>query len=317
MTPKSVLQMYGLLAVVAIGVGFSAPTATAGTVGFDSDDFLVAGFLSDNIAVFDSDGTFKGNLDGSFDRVSGMDFDAEGRVVATGLSDQVRVYNAAGDIIPQLRFASPDLGSAIELKVGPNGNYYVGGQTAGGLQEFTPTGMTGREFAAGAYSGVAVLPGGVLWGGGFGLPPRGNINVFDIDSGLQTGTIPLDNGQITAVAMHYDPNTDTVLTVDIDSDAIYERDTQGNFIRRFDADGLTTANGITRGPGGNVFVTNQSSDEVFVWSASGAFLGTIDVSDYVDNPVGILYTGNIPEPASAALFGFGVGLLGLSRRRTV
>ncbi len=328
---RSVAPTYGLLAVVGMILSVGSPTAEA--VPFDFDDFIVSGFLSDNIAVFDSDRTFKGFLDTNFNGVSGMDFDAAGRVVATSVNGEVRVYNSAGELVPELSFFNDDLGAAIDLKVGPSGNYYVGTQsTGGGLLEFTPTGETVRVWAEGDYDGVAVLPGGVFWGGGFGLPPRGFINIFDLDTGVQSGTIPLDNGQVTAVSMFYDPNTDTVLTVDIDSDKVYERDIDGNFIRSFEVpDGfpeMRTSVGVTRGPNGDVYATNQGTlgsadgNGVFIWDASGDFVEFIEFPEAaVRAPIGILYTGNspvVPEPTSVVLLGIGgLGLLLLSRRRTV
>ncbi len=58
--------------------------AVASTVGWDDDDFLVAGFNSDTIGVYDSDLTFKHNLVTGFNAVTGLDFDAAGNLVAAG-----------------------------------------------------------------------------------------------------------------------------------------------------------------------------------------------------------------------------------------
>ena len=68
------------------------PNARA--VGWDSDDFIVLGApnFSQYIGVFDHDWTFKGYLDSNFLGVRGMDFDAQGRLVAVSyINPEVRV----------------------------------------------------------------------------------------------------------------------------------------------------------------------------------------------------------------------------------
>lgn len=292
------------------------PATHAAAVGFDNDDFIIAGFVSDSIAVYDSDFTFKGNLDASFDRAAGLDFDAAGRVVAAGQNKQVRVYDAAGNQLPPpLSFSNLDLGSPIDLKVGPGpaGNYYVGTQS-NGLREFTPVGVTARIFDTDTYSGVAVLPGNVLWGGGFN--GSGNLlNVFDLVTGTQTGSITLDNGQTDVVSMFYSAATDTVLLADGNNSAIYERETDGTFLRSFTATGLGSPRGVTRGPGGDVFATDGLDDGVYRWDADANFLGFTSLSPSINGPINILYTGNIPEPATATLL-LAAALPLMTRRRS-
>ncbi|MEM6733225.1 MAG: hypothetical protein AAF658_16825, partial [Myxococcota bacterium] len=303
-------RAYVSLAALGVIAGVGSADAQIPLSGYDSDDFIVAfseagsTFQPGNpnsigsIVVFDSDRTFKGYLDPFFDTVSGMDFDAAGRVVATSAAaNEVRVYTPDGDLVPELSFSSPALGAAIDLKVGPSGNYFVGTQSsrgARGIVEFTPSGDAVRSFdnpdAANSadYDGVAVLPGGVLWGGGFGLPPGDFIDVHDIESGGLSSRIAFDNGQSSAVSMFYDRNTDTVLTVDIDADMVFERDLDGNFLRSFEVpDGvvgnagdpiiMNTSLGVTRGPNGEVYATNQGTlsnvpgatdgNGIFVWDA--------------------------------------------------
>src|SRR6476620_9864949 len=85
------------LIVVAIVLCVSARRASA--VGWDGDDFIITGApnFPQYIGVFDHDFTFKGYLDTTFLGVQGMDFDAQGRLVAvSSLSPEVRVYNPDG-----------------------------------------------------------------------------------------------------------------------------------------------------------------------------------------------------------------------------
>lgn len=313
--------------------------------GFDFDDFIVAYSISDNIAVFDNDFTFKGFLDPDFNGVTGLDFDAQGRIVAvSAIDDEVRVYTPDGNQVSSLGFANPALGAAIDLKVGPSGNYFVGTQSSSGaigVAEFTPSGDAVRSFDnpdgtdSADYDGVALLPGDVMWAGGFQAPPGDFIDVYDTVTGDLSGRIPLDNGQSSAVSMYYDPDTSTVLIVDIDfgenllsdSDRIFERDLDGSFVRDFAVPDLAAAAmltplGVTRGPNGEVYATNQGTlgdadgNGIFVWDASGDFIKFINSEGGLRGPVGILYGGNnpIPEPTSLGLLCF--GLLTLSRRRT-
>ncbi len=288
-------------------LGASAVTAVwpsdAAAVGWDGDDFLIAGAGTDTIGVYDSDLTFKGNLDASFDRVTGLDFDAAGNLVAVGQNQQVRVYRSDGTLLSS--FTNADLGAPYELKVGPasvGGNYYVGTQDANGgtgLREFSPAGATLRQFASGDYESVAVLPDNVLWGGG-SLSVSG-IHAFDLISGNPTATLPIS----TVVTMSYSPVTDTVLLGQNSGSGIVEWQTDGTLLDSFSAAGFL-ARGVTRGPGGEVFATSQFDNGVYHWHADGTFVGFTDLSTSIVGTRNIVWTGNaIPEPSTAALLALG------------
>ncbi|MEM1013897.1 MAG: PEP-CTERM sorting domain-containing protein, partial [Planctomycetota bacterium] len=169
-------------------------------------------------------------------------------------------------------------------------------------------------------------------------PPGDFIDVHDIESGGLSSRIAFDNGQSSAVSMFYDRNTDTVLTVDIDADMVFERDLDGNFLRSFEVpDGvvgnagdpiiMNTSLGVTRGPNGEVYATNQGTlsnvpgatdgNGIFVWDASGDFIEFIDfdVISAFDAPIGILYGGNIPIPEPTSVVLLGLGALTMVNRR--
>ncbi|MEM7806980.1 MAG: hypothetical protein AAF561_02590 [Planctomycetota bacterium] len=292
--------------------------AAASTVGWDDDDFLVAGLLSGTIGVYDSDLTFKGNLVTGFNRTSGLDFDAAGNLVAAGQEPgQVRVFSSNGTQLSTID--NSDLGFPLDLKVGPNGNFFVGTQDldgGNGLIEFTSGGATVRTFDTGDYEGVAVPPGGVLWGGDFNNST--GIEVFDLATGSNTGTIAFDNGQQRATSMSYSVATGTILMADNQGEAIFERTTDGTFVRSFTATGLGNSFGVTRGLNGDVFAADFSDDGVYRWQADGTFVGFTSLGGGLDAPINIVWAGNsptvIPEPGVAMCWPSLLSLLGLRRR---
>lgn len=310
-TPKLIAVVLCLLDVLW------PAAAVASTVGWDDDDFLISGFDSNTIGVFDHDLAFKGNLVTGFDRVTGLDFDAAGNLVAVGRGPgQVRVFSPEG--VQLSSFVNSDIQAAGDLRVGPSGDYYVGGVLSSGfgVMEFTPNGTTGRTFDTDPFAtSLAALPGGVLWVSG-GLAEDG-ISVFDISNGNDIGTINFDNGQFDARTMRYSQATETVLMLDGLS-GVFERQTDGHFVRSFTANGLERPLGITRGPNRDVFVTDLDDNGVYRWSADGTFVGFIALGDGLETPVNILWTGNsptvIPEPASATCCLAILGLATLRRR---
>src|SRR5687767_9538521 len=105
-----------LMLAIAIVVFACADGARA--IGWDSDDFLIGGGadFTSRIGVFDHDLTFKGYLDTFFPTVSGMDFDAGGRLVAVGGAVRtVRVYEPSGSIVGGFTRSDNLLGAAVDI----------------------------------------------------------------------------------------------------------------------------------------------------------------------------------------------------------
>ncbi len=257
----------------------------AGAQGWDSNDFLIAGFNSDNIAIYDENFTFKGFLDPSFNGVVPLDFTSSGNAVAAGRTPgEVREYDSAGTLVNS--FTSGDLSLPIDGKTGPSDLYYVGTQsTSLAVRELDLSGTSIRSFGTGTpYVSVAILPGGILWAGG----QTGTIDLFDVATGLTTGTIVLDNGQVRAKSMFYSAATDTVLTTD--SGSVFERTASGAFVRRFTGFNISSS-GVTRGPGDDVFATDCGSGSVNRWRADGTFVRKIALPE-LSCPAGIAWTGN-------------------------
>jgi sugar lactone lactonase YvrE len=288
-------------------------------IGLDRDDLVIATHI-ENIFIHDSDLSVRGNL-AYFNLVAGLDFDLAGRLVAVSgyqrdeSVPRVRVFRRDGTEDTTLAFTNPQLGYPSDLKVGPSGNYYLGTgweQRDAGLREFSPAGNLLRQFDDGPYRGVAVLPSNILWAGfdahRFSRPnpfsheliwEATDINVFDLVSGSQIGSFTLDHGQVGARSMFYSATTDTVLIADSQADAVFERRTDGTFIRSFTAPGMGDMNGVTRGPGGHVFATDFSDYGVYRWTADGTFVGFSRTGIW---PMNIVWAGNfVPEPASLTL----------------
>src|SRR4051794_21835312 len=184
---------YLTVRIVALYSIFISPTLTQ-AIGFDRDDFIVSAFTSGNIGVFDSDFTFKGYLDANFPRAAGLDFDAQGHVVAVGQNNEIRVYDSTGNRLRTLNIGNPEGGEPIDLKVGPDGDYYVGNQLL--LREVSPAGVALRQFSIPDVAGVVALPNGVLWGGsGNQVAKPGYLQPIDLATGGYLGTVPLNGGQ--------------------------------------------------------------------------------------------------------------------------
>src|SRR5438552_8697467 len=94
------MKRFRRAAVVFIAlVAMAALSPRADAVGWDRDDFIITGApnFPQYIGIFDHDFTFKGYLDTNFLSVQGMDFDAQGRLVAvSALNPEVRVFNHDG-----------------------------------------------------------------------------------------------------------------------------------------------------------------------------------------------------------------------------
>jgi hypothetical protein len=292
-------------------------------VGFDRDDFLVAGYGAGNIGVYDRDFSFKGTF-GSISFPTGLDFDGLGNLVAASAYFNVNVYDNDGT---QIRtFRTRDFGKA-DIKVGDNGFYYVrsgGFFSPPGLGEISPDGVLLRTLALGNYDGgVAILPGGAIWAGG---SDDLNIflNVFDIASGNQTGSISLGDG-LAAGSMFYSALTNTVLIATYEPHADFERrgpftvlelNTLGNVVRTFTVSQRSGSAGVTRGPNGDVFATDFDENTVYQWKADGTFVRAINLPAANYGPAGIVWAGNVvPEPSSALLL-FIALLTRISRTRT-
>ena len=285
------------LMTVAVALGVGAVTQAG---SYDADDFIVASFLGNSIAIFDHDFTFKSFLDDDFGMPTGLGFDADGILHAASLAQEVRQYQPNGNAVGS--FTSGDLGMPFDIKVANSGHLFVGTETNLSVREFSDTGQSLRTYGGNSYGSVALLGSDVLWAGGSSNPAE--IDVFDISSGSQTGTIPLDNGQFNAKTMFYASEIDAVLMTDSPDgpDSVFERSRDGALVREFaTANDLVESAGITRGPNGDVFVTDFSLNSVFRWQADGTFIGEVPLTN-VSGATQIVWAGNvIPEPPGLLL----------------
>lgn len=276
----------------------------ASAVGWDRDDFIITGSpnFPQYIGIFDHDLAFKGYLETSFLGVQGMDFDAQGNLVAIAslsTSPEVRVYSPTGTRVGGFTVNDPALQYTGDIKVAPNGNFALGSYTSG-VRVYTPQGSFVRQYGAGDSRGITYVPGNRLWAGGDGT----TVKIFDTVSGAQVGTFSA-NGQTQSYSMQYSAMTDSVLIVDADRDAggVYERDLGGALLHQFHLPmAQTNCLGATRGHGGDVFGTADISTQNIVhWQADGSVVETLHVFPSGVIPVRILWAGVVPEPGPAAL----------------
>jgi hypothetical protein len=281
--------------IIALILSLLASADRAQAIGWDSDDFLIGGgpSFTDRIGVFDHDLTFKGLLDAFFPTVAGMDFDAEGRLVAVaGAVRSVRVYEpTTGAIVGGFTRQDNLLGTPGDLKVAPDGSYVIA--TRDVARQFTPSGVLIREFAPSNSDGLAVVPGNRLWSSG----PHQPVFIYDLTSGASVGSFSAPGG-FGGQSMSYSETTDTVLLLQRGQASIHEMGLDGQVIRTFIDPVGRGMTGITRGPSGDVFATTTAIGQPLLrWGADGSFVGATSTG------FGgwVVWAGNVPEPSGCFL----------------
>jgi hypothetical protein len=290
----------------------------ASAIGWGPTDFLITGApnFPDRIGVFDQNFAFKGYLDQNFLGVRGMDFDAQGRLVAVSfLNPEVRVYNPDGTRAGGFTLAtSPVLESGGDLKVAPDGNYALG-TISNGVRVFTPQGRFVRQYGSGGGGGVTFVPGDRLWVGGVG----NTVKIFDTGTGAEVGTFTA-GGQVNSGGLRYYSSTNSVLMVDGDRDAggVYERDLTGALLQQYHIPiAQTNCNGASLGPGNDLFgTTNDLFVDVVHWHSDGGVAGTFNIYPSTTVPGGILWAGLVPEP-EATVFLIAMAWVLAAERRTL
>ncbi len=251
---------------------------------YSRTDFIVSGCHSGNVAVYNSSFVFQSNLTTGFGCAAGLDLLSNGNVVASSQNNEVRFYNPAGSLVSS--FVNTEVGNPIDTKIWVNGNLFIGRNSQTSIANFTTGGTLVGTVGAFNYTGVAVLPGNVLWAGG----RSGVVDIFDIPTNTQISTITLDNGQGDASSMYYSSSTNTILMTDSVTETVFERTVNGTFVRQFV--GGNVLFGVTRGPNGDVYATDYFGNQVHRWSATGTFLGSFNTLPEIANPVNIIWTGN-------------------------
>jgi WD40 repeat protein len=298
-----------LLIVLAatLAASFSATFApVARGIGFDHDDFIVAGQGIGKIQVFDADMTFKGYLDGTFPQVTGLAFDGSGNVIAVGRNLQVRAYDSAGNQIPSLSFSNPNLGVPSNITVAPDGTYYISSQVAG-IQRYAPDGtfLPPPLAVSSSIADVMFLPNGTAWASS----PQGT-SVLDLSTGSLT---PVST---VATSMTYSSETNTVFLSHAGSGSLVEAAITGQVLRNFGINPrLSLPSGVVRGPNGDVYCSTLGG--IFQWKADRTFVG---ITPTTGLPGAMLWAGTlvVPEPSTYVLAAIGaIGFLAFSRRRMV
>lgn len=291
--------MYRKLLILAAVLSISLPTcnqtACVWAIGFDRDDFIIAGGDSDNIGVFDADLSFKGYLDASIDNPFQLAFDNLGRVVVAAQGQpEIRVYDATGNRPPSLSFTHPNLGIPGNIAVDAGGNYFVATQSDQlYLQTFTPNGLNLGTVGSDRVDAVVALPNGELWTG----RAFGSVNVFETATGAFKKSLPIS----LVSNLSYSAATDTVFVGDVVMETIREFSTDGTLLREFVAPGLVNPEAIVRGPDNDVFATSAQTG-VFRWKADGTFIGVTSMESHLQFLGGMLWAGNaVPEPHSVSM----------------
>jgi hypothetical protein len=320
------------LATVALLWLLCKTSAAAGTPWM-STDYLISGFDSASIGVFDVNFIFQGLLDNSIPNPTGLDFLPDGTLIAAALQVGGSGIGAVANYTPSGTrihfFTNTQLANPVDIKSDSASHVFVGTQSETfAVQETDVVGSFFQTFGTQGYSGVAVLPGAVLWAG---RPNFSSIvDVYDIASGALTGSIVLDAGQNRASSMFYSSTTNTVLMTDGSlavngNNKVFERDLNGALIRTFSSPSFVAAGlagnpsfGVTRGPNGDVLVTTAGGGGgIFHWHSDGTFVGQHNVAGIL-GPIGIAWAGNanVPEPTTLVMLLIGVvGMLSSPSRK--
>ncbi len=279
---------------------------------FDNNDFIVVGtnFPPSGTHIYSENLAYKGGLGGTGNgSITGYGVGHVAMHEIDGLSDLIRVYNSAGLVVKEI----PSPGNNGDLKARANGNLLLARTRTmsgdpGPIKEITATGAVVRTIGSLPYRSIAVLPGNIMWAG------RNNsntIDVFDLTTGLFSTSFVLPGGQDDANSMFYSNETNTVLVADsrdvplTQSNIVSELDATGALVRAFNLPPdfvapMETSLGVTRGPGGDVFATDIDYSRVARWRADGTFVGFNSVNT-AHRPMGIVWTGNVPEPCAGLL----------------
>ncbi len=310
------------LAIASLLWLLSFTSAIAGTP-WTSTDYLISGFDSASIGVFDANFVFQGLLDNSIPNPTGLDFMPDGTLIAGSQQAGGSQIGAIANYTPsgtRIHFIiDTRLGSPIDVKSDSASHVFVGTQSSTfHIQETDAAGSFFHTVGTKGYAGVAVLPGGTLWAGGVFF--EGIVDVYDIASGTLTGSFVLGAGQDRASSMFYSSTTNTVLMTDVSlavsgNNKVFERDLNGTLIRTFSSPSFVAAGlagnpsfGVTRGPNNDVLVTTAGGGGgVFHWHSDGSFVGQHNIVG-IAGPIGIAWAGNanVPEPSTLLMFFIGV-----------
>ncbi|MEM7578018.1 MAG: hypothetical protein AAF328_11170 [Planctomycetota bacterium] len=317
MNPSGFARLGITTAIAALTAVSGSVAQTLPEVGFDRDDFLVSSVddeLFGGVFVLDADLSLKGRLANTPAAVTGgLNFDEFGRVVAlvspTTGTRSVRVLEPNGRAAPELSLDTSVDHSAVGIKVGPTGSYFIASVFPGAIQEASPNGELLRTVDTGSYVDVAVMDDGTIWGSVFQTFRGGvlsELHTFDASTGEKTrlftnwnpsgnSTASFDGGQLSASTLRLDPTAGTVLIADDLSRAVYERAIDGELLTAFRLPEVTPSDsdliGATRGPNGDVYAANRNT--IYRFADDGTFLDqtTLDVDITAWN---IVWAGNAP-----------------------
>lgn len=290
---------------------FVSVTGAAAPVVMAATDFLVADFNTGQIAVLDQNLAFKGYLAVSQPAPYGLDFFSNGNVVANiRNTNQVKVFNNTGTVVSSFTSNINVSSNSQDIKTASNGRIYLGEGT-GNIFEFDQAGNKLRGFGnvGSNYTGVALTPGRRMWGNQFSP----TVDVFDLTTGAGNNIAPifsfaLDNGQTSAQTMFYSGLTNTVLSTSNGGDVFERNANTGVFVRKFLMTSIPPGTyrafaGVTRGPGGDVYVTaylgTGGDGRIARFNGTtGAFISATDVTAFLNAPCNIIWGGNIGVTAA-------------------
>ncbi len=240
--------MKNLLPIVAVTLFLPTLALPVFGIGWDMNDFIVSSAFR-GVEVYDNDWSFKGYVDVCPEtencRITGLDFDADGYLVAAWAEDSVgetiRTYRSSdGSLVKKFGVPRGDNG-VNELKVGPNGNIFLT-KSRGPIREYSRQGeliqtfddpapkarRIGSSNITTSSGALAALPNGEIWTAEATQSPLAYVYAFDPADLNSAGHVYVGSAApeeltepvsvesvslLRASSLQYLPNSDTVLAL--------------------------------------------------------------------------------------------------------